>query len=87
MGGYGADCVICAICSAPQLTAIGYIRSLPALIRRYEEEQIFRVYVGDILAARYQLPVYYSDLIFDQDSKPPPDPEEGRKRIRDKLSQ
>ena len=87
MGGHGSDSVICAICSAPQLTAIGYIRSLPALIRRSNEEHIFRVFVGDILSARYQLPVYYSDLISDQDSKPPPDPEEGRKRIRNKLSE
>ena len=85
MGGYGADCVICAICSAPQLTAIGYIRSLPALIHRSNEEHIFRVFVGDILSARYQLPVYYSDLISDQE--PPPDPQEGRKRIMNKLSQ
>lgn len=87
MGGYGADSVICAICSAPQLTAIGYIRSLPALIRRSNEEHIFRIYVGDILAARYQLPLSYSDLISDQGQEPPPDPEEGRKRIRKKLSE
>ena len=87
MGGYGADSVIYAICSAPQLTAIGYIRSLPALIRRSNEEHIFRVYVGDILAARYQLPVYYSDLISDRGQEPPLDPEEGRKRIRKKLSE
>ena len=87
MGGYGADRTICAICSAPQLTAIGYIRSLPALIRRYEEEQIFRVYLTDFLAGRYDLNVRYFDLIPNPDRKPPPDPEEGRKRIRDKLSQ
>ena len=87
MGGYGADSVICAICSAPQLTAIGYIRSLPALIRRSNEEHIFRIYVGDILAARYQLPLSYSDLISDQGQELPPDPEEGRKRIRNKLSE
>ena len=85
MGGYGAESVICAICSAPQLTAIGYIRSLPALIHRSNEEHIFRVFVGDILSARYQLPVYYSDLISDQE--PPPDPQESRKRIMNKLSQ
>ena len=87
MGGYGADSVICAICSAPQLTAIGYIRSLPALIHRSFEEHIFRIYVGDILAARYKLPLSYSDLISDQGQEPPPDPEEGRKRIRKKLSE
>lgn len=87
MGGYGADSIICAICSAPQLTATGYIRSLPALIRRENEEHIFRVYLGDIMAARYQLPVSYSDLISDRVEEPPPDPEESRKRIRKKLSE
>ena len=86
MGGYGADCVICAICSAPQLTAIGYIRSLPALIRRSEEERIFRVYLTDVIAAKYQLNVLYRDLVSEPDRKPPPDPMESRKRIRDKLS-
>lgn len=87
MGGAGADRTICAICSAPQLTALGYIRALPALIRRYEEEQIFRVYLTDFLAGRYDLNVRYLDLIPDPNRKPPPDPKEGRKRIRDKLSQ
>ena len=87
MGGYGADCVICAICSAPQLTALGYIRALPALIRRYEEEQIFRVYLTDFLFGRYGLNTRYVDIIPDPNRKPHPDPKEGRKRIRDKLSQ
>ena len=87
MGGYGADCVICAICSAPQLTAIGYIRSLPALIRRYEEEQIFRVYLTDFLFGRYGLNTRYVDIIPDPNLKPPPDPEEGRARIMKKLSE
>ena len=86
MGGAGADRTICAICSAPQLTALGYIRALPALIRRYEEEQIFRVYLTDFLFERYGLNTRYVDIIPDPNRKPPPDPMESRKRIRDKLS-
>ena len=52
-----------------------------------DRSAIFRVYLTDFLAGRYDLNVRYLDLIPDPNRKSPPDPQEGRKRIRNKLSQ
>ena len=69
------------------MTVKGYIRALPAIIRRSEEERVFRIYVTDALALAYHIDIRYAELIPDPDRKPPPDPEEGRARIMKKLSE
>lgn len=69
------------------MTVKGYICALPAIIRRSEEERVFRIYISDALALAYRLDIRYADLIPDPERKPPPDPEEGRARIMKKLSE
>jgi hypothetical protein len=68
------------------MAAIGYVRSLPALLRRQQEERVYRVYMTDVLYAVYNLNVRYADTLPNADRKPPPDPKESRARIMKKLA-
>jgi len=66
--------------------AIGYIRSLPSLLRKQEEERIYRQYVTDALQIAYRLNIRFADMLPNPNRKPPPDPKESRARIKKKLA-
>ena len=62
----GESRVIISLLSSPRLTVRAYLAVLPALIRREEQTEIYRIYVTDALKAQGEgkyLVKRYADLI------------------------
>lgn len=62
----GESRVIISLLSPPRLTVRAYLAVLPALIRREEQTEIYRIYVTDALKAQGEgkyLVKRYADLI------------------------